>query len=651
MCGIAGFLADPSRALALEQIAGRMGNAIAHRGPDDSGEWADHEAGVALAHRRLSIVDLSPAGHQPMISACGRLVLAFNGEIYNHAELRAALEAEGAAPPWRGHSDTEVLLAAIARWGVERTLIASVGMFALALWDRGERSLVLARDRLGEKPLYYGAARNTVLFASEPAALEAHPDFDGEIDRGAIALLLRHNYIPAPHSIYRHIRKLPPASWLVARHGRPLDEPRRYWQPPRGGRGGFEGSAEEAVERLDEALRRSLRGQMMADVPLGAFLSGGIDSSTVVALMQDLSPRPVMTFSIGFGEQAYDEAPHARAVARHLGTDHHELYVSEADMLGVVPRLAQIYSEPFADSSQIPTLLVSQMARRHVTVALSGDGGDELFSGYTRYDQLARLARALRLVPAPARRGLAGAIGSLPAERWDRLLRLVPRALLTGERRHLGDKLLKGADVLRQRDVGQIYRALVSLWHRPEQLVPGAHEPATAFATLGAPSGWDDPIRRAMDLDLVTYLPDDILAKVDRASMAVGLETRVPLLDHRIVELAADLPLDHLRRNGRTKWPLRQLLYRHLPETLVERPKMGFGVPLETWLRGPLRDWAEALIDERRLTSEGYLDPAPIRRAWREHLSGDRNLQYRLWTVLMLQSWLETRRPRATGQP
>jgi len=651
MCGIAGFLSDPGRPLAIEKIAERMGSAIAHRGPDDSGVWTDTGAGVALAHRRLSIVDLSPAGHQPMISACGRLVLTFNGEIYNHVDIRAALEAEGAAPTWRGHSDTEVLLAAFGQWGVERTLAASVGMFALALWDRNARALVLARDRLGEKPLYYGAIGKSLLFASEPAALFAHPDFVDEIDRGALALLLRHNYIPAPYSVYRHIRKLPPGTYLVFREGVQREEPRRYWQVPRGAVGGFAGHAEEAVERLDGLLRQSLKGQMMADVPLGAFLSGGVDSSTVVALMQDLSPRPVMTFSIGFGEKGYDEAPHARAVARHLGTDHHELYVSEAEMLAVVPRLAQVYSEPFADSSQIPTLLVSKIARRHVTVALSGDGGDELFSGYTRYDQLARLVRTLTRVPPLARSGLASAIGLVSAERWDRLLRVVPRAFLDGERRYLGDTLLKGADVLRQRGIGEVYRALVSLWHQPQRIVIGADEPPTAFTERARTGDWNNPVRRAMNLDLVSYLPDDILAKVDRASMAMGLEARVPLLDHRIVEFAADLPLDLLRRGGRTKWPLRQLLYRHLPENLVERPKMGFGVPLETWLRGPLRDWAEALLDERRLAREGYLEPAPIRRTWSEHLSGHRNLQYRLWTVLMFQSWLETHHSAPAGQP
>lgn len=646
MCGIAGFLADPDRSLPLERIATAMADTLRHRGPDDAGVWSDPAQGVALAHRRLSIIDLSPAGHQPMVSACGRYVLTFNGEIYNCAEIRAELERSGAAPVWRGHSDTEVLLAAAAAWGLRRALEASVGMFALAFWDRRERTLSLARDRLGEKPLYYGRMGQSVLFASEPQALWEHPDWVGEIDRGALALLMRHNYIPAPHSVFRGVRKLLPGSICVIGLDRSAEAIERYWAPGELGREPFTGSAEEAVDALDRLLRETLSGQMLADVPLGAFLSGGIDSSTIVALMQATSARAVQTFSIGFEDPDYDEAPHARAIARHLGTEHHELVVSNRDMLDVVPRLAHIYAEPFADSSQIPTLLVAQMARRQVTVALSGDGGDELFAGYTRYRQIERLARTAGRIPASLRGLPAAALRRISAERLDTLI-----GTLAGSRapRRAGDRLLKAAEAGGAAGVAGLYRALVTLWHDPARLVVGGSEPETAFTHISETHFRADPVRAAMSLDLASYLPDDILAKVDRAAMATSLETRVPLLDHRIVAFAARLPTGLLVRDGATKWPLRQLLYRHVPRDLVERPKKGFAVPLETWLRGPLREWAEALIDPVRLAREGLLDPAPVQRAWAEHQGGHRNLQYRLWTVLMLQSWLETRGARALG--
>lgn len=646
MCGIAGFLADPDRSLPLERIATAMADTLRHRGPDDAGVWSDPAQGVALAHRRLSIIDLSPAGHQPMVSACGRYVLTFNGEIYNCAEIRAELERSGAAPVWRGHSDTEVLLAAAAAWGLRRALEASVGMFALAFWDRRERTLSLARDRLGEKPLYYGRMGQSVLFASEPQALWEHPDWVGEIDRGALALLMRHNYIPAPHSVFRGVRKLLPGSICVIGLDRSAEAIERYWAPGELGREPFTGSAEEAVDALDRLLRETLSGQMLADVPLGAFLSGGIDSSTIVALMQAMSARAVQTFSIGFEDPDYDEAPHARAIARHLGTEHHELVVSNRDMLDVVPRLAHIYAEPFADSSQIPTLLVAQMARRQVTVALSGDGGDELFAGYTRYRQIERLARTAGRIPASLRGLPAAALRLISAERLDTLI-----GTLAGSRapRRAGDRLLKAAEAGGAAGVAGLYRALVTLWHDPARLVVGGSEPETAFTHISETHFRADPVRAAMSLDLASYLPDDILAKVDRAAMATSLETRVPLLDHRIVAFAARLPTGLLVRDGATKWPLRQLLYRHVPRDLVERPKKGFAVPLETWLRGPLREWAEALIDPVRLAREGLLDPAPVQRAWAEHQGGHRNLQYRLWTVLMLQSWLETRGARALG--
>jgi asparagine synthase (glutamine-hydrolysing) len=626
-----------------------MADAIARRGPDDHGVWVDTDAGVALAHRRLAIVDLTPAGHQPMLDRTGRYVLTFNGEIYNHAELRAELEQAGVASRWRGHCDTEVLLEAVAAWGVPRALERSVGMFAFALWDQRERTLVLARDRLGEKPLYYGWAGATFVFGSELSALAAYPDWQGEIDRDALGLLVQLNYIPAPHAIYEGVRKVMPGSYFVLQAGAREGTSKTYWDAGtvavEGAANPFTGSAEEAVERTDALLRQSLKGQMMADVPLGAFLSGGIDSSTVVALMQAMSARAVRTFSIGFKEPGYDEAPHAREVARHLGTDHTELYVTMKEAMAVVPQLPSLYSEPFADVSQIPTFLVSELARRHVTVALSGDGGDELFSGYTRYAVGDKLWRILSKVPRGARSAAAALLARVPAKQWDAILDAPLRLLPERSRPHrVGDKLNKAAGVIGLGSADEIYKALISLWPDPAGIVVGAREPA---ARAGAPLS--DPVRRMMHQDLVGYLPDDILVKVDRASMAVGLEARVPLLDHRLVEFTWTLPLDVLRRQGRSKWPLRRILDRHVPPALTERPKMGFGVPIDSWLRGGLRDWAESLLDAKRLSEEGLFHPAPIRAAWQAHLEGHRNMQYQLWSVLMFQAWNdEQRAARAT---
>ena len=652
MCGISGFIGGGRHEGRAELIARHMADAIARRGPDDHGVWADTDAGVALAHRRLSIVDLTPAGHQPMLDRSGRYVLTFNGEIYNHTALRTDLERAGAAPRWRGHCDTEVLLEAIAAWGVRRALERSVGMFAFALWDKRERALVLARDRLGEKPLYYGWAGPTFVFGSELSALAAHPDWSEEIDRDALGLLVRLNYIPAPHAIYKGIRKVVPGTYFVLEAGAREGKSETYWDAGAvaadGARSPFTGSAEEAVERTDALIRQSLQGQMMADVPLGAFLSGGIDSSTVVALMQAMSSRPVRTFSIGFQEKSYDEAPRAKAVARHLGTDHTELYVTMKEAMAVVPQLPSLYSEPFADVSQIPTFLVSELARRHVTVALSGDGGDELFSGYTRYRIGDKLWRVLSKVPRGARRATAALLRSVPAKRWDEILngplRLVPER---SRPRRVGDKLNKAANVIGLDSADAIYDALTSLWADPAGIVVGAGDaaPPRACARLA------DPVRRMMHQDLVGYLPDDILVKVDRASMAVGLEARVPLLDHRLVEFTCTLPLSVLRRADRSKWPLRRLLDRHVPSSLTERPKMGFGVPIDSWLRGGLRDWAESLLDARRLAEDGLFHPEPIRAAWQAHLEGHRNLQYQLWSVLMFQAWNEEQRAARASPP
>jgi asparagine synthase (glutamine-hydrolysing) len=643
MCGIVGFLGSAAAAGQDAPILRRMADLLRHRGPDDDGVWTDPDMGIALAQRRLSIIDLSPAGHQPMFSACRRYVMVFNGEIYNYEDVRRKLEGEG-AHAWRGHSDTEVLLEAIARWGLKAALTACVGMFALALWDRRERKLMLARDRLGEKPLYYGRIGGSFAFASELKAFRAHPAWSPEIDRNAVALLMRHNYVPAPYSIYKGILKLRPGHLLVLADGEREPGVEAYWSArdaaERASSGPFEGSPDEAVAELEALLRQSIKGQMMADVPLGAFLSGGIDSSAVVALMQSMSAQPVRTFTIGFHQAGYNEAEHAKQVARHLGTDHTELYVSEREAMDTIPRLPEIYCEPFSDSSQIPTFLVSKLARTKVTVSLSGDGGDELFSGYTRYAFADEIWSTLSRFPRPLRRATAS-LATIPSPTfYDRLagpfMHLVPERHRYGQ---VGDKVHKAARLLCSQTVDDVYRDLCSHWTSPEAIVVGGQEPPTMLTGLDSLPSLPGPVERMMYVDLVSYLPDDILAKVDRAAMAVSLETRVPMLDHRVVEFAMSLPLSILRAEGSTKWPLRQLLYRHVPRQLVERPKMGFGVPIDSWLRGALRDWAEDLLSEASLKDANFFDPRPIRLAWREHLSGRRNHQYLLWDVLMFQAW------------
>ena len=662
MCGFAGFFGGTTSHAAAEarRVAGEMARRIRHRGPDHSAVWNDAEAGIALAHNRLAIVDLSPAGNQPMNSASGRFVISYNGEIYNHMEVRGALEAEGLAPAWRGHSDTETLLAAIEAWGVPRALERSAGMFAFALWDRRERTLVLARDRLGEKPLYYGwqgaGAGRTFLFGSELKALSQHPSFDGEVDRSALSLFMRHNYVPAPHSIYRGISKLPPGTFLSL--GAAADQPtiRAYWSGLAVAREGaanpLDLSPEAAVEELETLLSDAVSRQMMADVPLGAFLSGGVDSSTIVALMQAQSARPVRTFTIGFNERDYNEAEHAKAVARYLGTDHTELYVTPDEARSVIPRLPTIYDEPFADSSQVPTQLVSALARRHVTVSLSGDAGDELFGGYNRYVLTQRLWHRLKALPRPMRGALAAALTTLSPAAWNRVAGVIQPLLPTRARLALpGDKIHKGAGVLASRSSAELYYGLVSLWRDPSAVVIGGEEPSTLLRGAAPSLEGLSEIEQMMALDMLTYLPDDILAKVDRAAMSVSLETRVPLLDHRVVEFAWRLPLDYKLRGGKTKWALRQVLYRHVPAELIERPKMGFGVPIGVWLRGPLREWAEHLLDPGRLAAQGFFHPEPIRSVWADHLKGHVNMQYLLWCILMFQSWLEAQHEPAIVQP
>jgi len=641
MCGLIGFLGGVARIGGDESLLRRMSDTLFNRGPDDGGVWCDSEQRIGLGHRRLAILDLSLAGHQPMESASGRYVIAFNGEIYNYSDLRQEL----GELVWRGHSDTETLLAGIEVWGLEATLKKSIGMFAIALWDRQTGTLTLARDRMGEKPLYYGwqgSGNNRVfLFGSELKALKVHPAFVAEINRGALCLLLRHNYIPAPYSIYQGIAKLEPGCLLTVSLAYPEPKIWKYWDAVAVAHAGvqpYSGTPDEAVDSLELLAKDAVRQQMMADVQLGAFLSGGIDSSTIVALMQVQSSRPVKTFTIGFNTVGYNEAVHSKAVAKHLGTEHTELYVSPQQAMEVIPRLPSLYCEPFADSSQIPTFLVSQLAKQHVTVSLSGDAGDELFCGYNRYQLTNRLWSKLSVMPIPLRALVAKGITSIAPDKWDNLARFIPG---TARYASLGDKLHKGAGVLASHTVDELYLGIVSHLRNPSGWIIGGYEPATNLTGLRPDLARLTAVERMMVLDTISYLPDDILAKVDRAAMGVSLENRVPFLDHRIVEFAWSLPLSYKLCEGQTKWPLRQVLYRHVPRELIDRPKMGFGVPLHDWLRGPLREWAESLLEEDRLRSEGYFHPAPIRQIWAEHLCGKRNWMAQLWNVLMFQAWLE----------
>jgi len=638
MCGIAGVLNLTNSRGQLERDAIAMADSLAYRGPDDHGMWADTDAGIALTHRRLSIVDLSPAGHQPMVSADGRFVITYNGEIYNFQELRPELEARGVK--FRGHSDTEVMLEAFAAYGVEATVKRLIGMFTIGVWDRRDRTLSLVRDRLGIKPLYWAKFGKLFLFGSELKALRAYPGWSPSIDGSAVAAYVRHNCVPAPQSIYKGVRKLEPGTILtLAPEGEPRIE--RFWDARAVARAGLADPLRvddnELTDRLEVLLQDAVRRRMVADVPVGAFLSGGIDSSTVTALMKAANCGPVRTYTIGFDLPGFDEAPHSAAVARHLGTDHTELTVTAKQALDVIPQLPDMYDEPFADSSQIPTHLVSAMTRRHVTVALSGDGGDELFGGYNRYQLTKGAWRSLFLMPLPMRRMLAGMLTALPAGRWQQMFSALPGRVRP---RQTGDKLHKLAAVLCAENDSDLYRRLVTHW-----------EPAQIMLSEVEQQGmlWDDQVEREFPgllermqfLDLVTYLPDDILTKVDRASMAVALEARVPLLDHRVVEFAWRIPRRTLMRDGISKWPLRQVLYRHVPRGLVERPKTGFAIPLGEWLRGPLRNWAEDLLSEKRLREGGLFSVAAVREAWREHLSGRDNWKYLIWDVLMFEAWRE----------
>ena len=646
MCGIAGFFgpSDSRSTDEMRTITKRMTDAMIHRGPDDDGLWTDVDCGIALGHRRLSILDLSPLGHQPMASADGRFVIAFNGEVYNFQDLRAELEQHGYT--WRGHSDTEVMLAAFCHWGVQQATTRFNGMFAFALWDRQDRVLHLGRDRLGEKPLYYGWVNGTLIFGSELKVLKPFPGFTGEINRDAIAGLLKLNYIADPHCIYKGIQKLPPATLLSWNGSGDRPKPVVYWDIKKVAEASvdspFTGTPEEAVDELEKLLMEAVKIRMISDVPLGAFLSGGVDSSTIVALMQKQSSKPVRTFTIGFNEKEYNEALFAKEVAQHLGTDHTEMYVTPKDALDVIPNIPHMFDEPFSDYSQIPTYLVSKIARQHVTVSLSGDAGDELFTGYERYFMGKKIWDRIRPLPPFARRGLAGALTLLPPSAINALVS-PGKALLPEKWRHvsIGDKVHKLAEVLRTQEPVDMYQNLVSHWKSPHEVVIGGHEPNTALIDSSQWPRVADFSHRMMHLDMETYLPGDILTKVDRAAMAVSLEGRIPLLDPRVIEFAWKLPLSMKVRDGKGKWVLRQVLYKHVPERLIDRPKMGFSVPIGAWLRGELKDWAEALLDESRLKREGYFHPAPIRQKWQEHFQGHRNWQYYLWDVLMFQAWLE----------
>ena len=706
MCGFSGFLTtDPSILSRAVAEASRMALAIKHRGPDDAGAWADATAGIALGFRRLSILDLSSAGNQPMHSVSSRFVMTFNGEIYNHTELRDSLSASQLGMPaqsWRGHSDSETLLACFEVWGIEKTLQKTVGMFAIAVWDTQTRTLHLARDRFGEKPLYFGwtnSASNgapAFVFGSELKVLRAFPGFANPVSREALALYLRFSYVPAPYSIYRNIFKLEPGCMLSintdfrtntsaafplasdlldsvyvpsvpTESTAPLRPPvvqgglriHRWWSLASVVEAGTQnqiGTEIEALETLEQRLKDSVRLQSLADVPLGAFLSGGVDSSCIVALMQAQAPRPVKTFTVGFEEAGFDESPHARAVAVHLGTEHNELFVSAKQAQAMIADLPTIYDEPFADSSQIPTHLVCKAARQQVTVALSGDGGDELFGGYNRYFWGPRIWSRLSWLPYPARQALASAIQAIPTSGWDALCWPV-NALLPDSKKisRSGFKAHKLASRLcGVRDLDDLYKSLVSEWQDPAQVIKGENgesggdkrsllrEPLSMLSDKWPTVGVEQEQLRMMYRDSMTYLSDDILCKLDRAAMATSLETRAPFLDHRVAELAWQLPLNMKIRDGQGKWAMRQVLYKYVPKELIDRPKVGFAIPVGQWLRGPLKDWAEALLDEKRLEVEGYFYPKPIRDKWLQHLTGRYDHTQSLWAVLMFQSWLES---------
>jgi|APSaa5957512535_1039671.scaffolds.fasta_scaffold27084_2 asparagine synthase (glutamine-hydrolysing) len=644
MCGITGFIEKTEKKIA-ESNLNLMVQEIKHRGPDSNGIWYDENNGIGLAHARLSILDLTSAGHQPMASYSERYIISFNGEIYNHLLLRENLKKSGINIIWRGHSDTETLLACIDTWGLEKTIKKCSGMFAIVIFDKKENSIYLIRDRMGEKPLYYGVQNGVFLFGSELKALKRHPAFQGEIDRNSLALQLKYNYIPTPYSIYKGIKKLTPGTILkvgvnskyanIEAIGIPVD----FWSLKEVAINGqsniYTGNAIEAVNDLNKLLLQSVKEQMEADVPLGAFLSGGIDSSLIVSLMQSQSSSPVETFSIGFDEEGYNEAIYAKQIAQYLGTKHTELYVSALDAMSVIPKLSSLYDEPFSDSSQIPTYLVSAMTKSSVTVSLSGDAGDELFGGYNRYLWTRKIWDKVKFMPPSVRRFIAWGMKSVSPIVWNKILRQIVSMPLPG------DKIHKLANLLPAQSAEDFYFYLISHWHDVDNIVIGSEYSADPVVNNSAKLDLGSIEQNMMYLDSMSYLPDDILTKVDRAAMGVSLETRIPFLNHHVVEFAYQLPLSMKIQNGESKWILKQVLDKYIPREMMERPKMGFGVPIDTWLRGPLRDWAESLLDESRLKQEGFFHAEPIRKKWNEHLSGSHNWQHHLWDVLMFQAWLD----------
>lgn len=638
MCGLVGFFGGSYK----RDVVIQMMNQLFSRGPDDFGVWTSEPNRLALAHRRLSIVDLSSAGSQPMTSSCGRYVIVFNGEIYNHKVIRSQLVTEGCSINWRGHSDTETLLVSLAHWGLENCLKKLNGMFAFALWDNLEKKLFLARDRMGEKPLYYGRIGDVFLFGSEIKALKSHPAWLGEINRDVLALFFRYGHIPTPWSIYKDIFKLPPAHFLViSDSGRLITGPTCYWNlqsiVANGNQSYSLKSPSECVDELDVLLRDAVKNQMVADVPLGAFLSGGYDSTAIVALMQAQSVYPIKTFSIGFHEAGFNEAIHAKRIAKYLGTKHTELYVTHREAMDVIPKLPLIYDEPFSDVSQIPTYLVSQLARQHVTVCLTGDGGDELFCGYNRYLSGFSIWNKLSRLPLPVRKFLAELIELVPGYTLDKMQNYIPSKLQLPS---FANRLPKLANVLLHQDLASYYKSLVSHTQYPSQIVLGAIEPNN-FLNKKLNSLALGSQEKMMLWDMLTYLPDDILVKTDRSTMAVSLEARVPMLDYRVVEFSTRIPISLKYRDGQGKWLLREVLYRYVPRELMDRPKMGFSVPIGYWLRGPLRNWAESMLSEDLIRKKGYLDPKPIRQMWKEHLNGKQNWHQQLWDVLMFQAWIE----------
>lgn len=651
MCGFTGFIKKFRSSSKAKAILSKMNDSLSHRGPDDAGTWFDAAAGIGLAHRRLSIIDLSTDGRQPMYSPSKRFVIVYNGEIYNYKLLRKEIDLLTNIG-WQSRSDTEVMLAAIDIWGIEEAISKFVGMFALALWDRQERILYLCRDRLGIKPLYYARFKNIFIFGSELKALKSHPHFQPRVDRHAVALYLRHNCIPAPYSIYQNTYKLEPGTILKipADHihsNRELRPPTTYWSAKTisqlsGSETDPTLNSETLRYQMESLLKEAVAMRMISDVPLGVFLSGGVDSSMITALMQSQSASAINTFTIGFYEEDYNEARHARAIAEHLGTNHTELYVSANEALAVIPDLPKLYDEPFSDASQIPTHLLSKLTRQHVTVCLSGDGGDELFGGYNRYRWIRKIVETKKILPSRIVEKAVSKALQISPQTWDRLFALTMSLFPNNYRFGVsGEKMHKLASVFSHPTSEAMYYRLVSHWQHPEEILLNAFEPTTKITARDDHPKFDSEVALMMYLDLVTYLPDDILTKVDRASMGVGLEVRIPFLDHRVVELAWKIPLQMKIHNGCSKWILREILYQYIPQKLIERPKAGFAIPLDSWLRGPLRDWAESLLDTRKIQMEGYFNAGPIQHKWKQHLSGKMNCQDQLWDILMFQAWLE----------